>query len=270
MKFSRILIILGICCIAGILLVFGLHLQAQDSGRGGRAALNTNERQAVAERMEQFRNRQSGNNRGEQGRSERNVNWGNRDRSEERSSSNNEDYYSVIVNNNIFRPLGWRPPKKEPEYAFVGTRVAEDASKSVGYVEERRSNKTHTVGIGDKIGDAVVTDIKDKEILLDKDGEKITLRIGNNVFLKIGGYRSGGESRGNDNNRDNDEERQASSNRDDHERREREAAERRRQEWSERAQEMRRRFESASREDRERMMHEFRERGGFRGRRGGR
>ncbi len=246
-----------------------MHLQAQDRGRGGRAASNTNERQAVAERMEQFRNRQGGNNRGEQGRSERNVNWGNRDRSEGSSSSNNEDYYSVIVNNNIFRPLGWRPQKREPEYGFIGTRVAEDASKSVGYVEERRSNRTHTVGIGDKIGDAVVTDIRDKEILLDKDGEKITLRRGNNVFLKIGGSRRGGESRGNDNNRDNDEERRA-SNRDDDERREREAAERRRREWSERAQEMRRRFESASRGDRERMMREFRERGGFRGRRGGR
>lgn len=268
MKFTRILIIVGICCVAGLLLIFGMHLQAQDRGRGGRAALNTNERQAVAERMEQFRNRQWGNNRGEQGRSERNVNWGNRDRSEESSSSNSEDYYNVIVNNNIFRPLGWRPPNREPEYAFVTTSVYDDASLSVGHVEERRSNKTHIVGIGDKIGDAVVTDIKDKEILLDKDGEKITLRRGNNVFLKIGGSRSGGGSRENDNNnRDNDEDRRA-SNRDDNERREREAAERRRQEWSERAQEMRRRFESASRGDRERMMREFRESGGFRGRRG--
>lgn len=244
-----------------------MHLQAQDRGRSGRVALNTDQRQAVAQRMEQFRNRQWGNNRGEQGRSEQNVNWGNRDRSEGSSSSNSEDYYNVIVNNNIFRPLGWRPPNREPEYAFVTTSVYDDASKSVGYVEERRSNKTHTVGIGDKIGDAVVTDIKDKEILLDKDGEKITLRRGSNVFLKIGGSRSGGGSRENDNNnRDNDEERRA-SNRDDNERREREAAERRRQEWSQRAQEMRRRFESASRGDRERMMREFRERGGYRGRR---
>lgn len=267
MKFTRILIIVGICCVAGLLLVFGMHLQAQDRGRSGRVALNTDQRQAVAQRMEQFRNRQWDNNRGEQGRSEQNVNWGNRDRSEGSSSSNSEDYYNVIVNNNIFRPLGWRPPNREPEYAFVTTSVYDDASKSVGYVEERRSNKTHTVGIGDKIGDAVVTDIKDKEILLDKDGEKITLRRGSNVFLKIGGSRSGGGSRENDNNnRDNDEERRA-SNRDDNERREREAAERRRQEWSQRAQEMRRRFESASRGDRERMMREFRERGGYRGRR---
>ncbi len=267
MKFSRILIILGICCVAGLLLVFGMRLQAQDSGRGGKVALNTNDQQSVRERIEQFRNRQRGNNRGEQGRSERNVNWGNRDRSEDNSSSNSEDYYSVIVNNNIFRPLGWRPPKREPEYGFVGTRVAEDASKSVGYVSERRSNRFHTVGIGDKIGDAVVTEIKDKKILLDKNGETITLRAGSLQFLKTGGSRRGGEARENDNNRDNDEERRASSNRDDNERREREAAERRRQEWAQRAQEMRRRFESASRGDRERMMREFQQRGGYRGRR---
>ena len=265
MKFTRILIIVGICCVAGLLLVFGMHLQAQDRGRGARVALNTNEQQSATQRMEQFRNRQRGS-WGEQGQAERNANWGNRDRSEDSSSSNSEDYYNVIVNNNIFRPLGWRPPNREPEYAFVTTSVYDDASLSVGYVEERRSNRTHAVGIGDKIGDAVVTDIKDKEILLDKDGEKITLRRGNNFFLKTGSSRRGGESRGNDNN-DNNEERNASSNRENNERSEREASERRRQEWAQRAQEMRRRFESASRGDRERMMREYRERGGYRGRR---
>lgn len=266
MKFTRILIIVGICCIAGLLLVYGMHLQAQDRGRGARVALNTNEQQSATQRMEQFRNRQRGS-WDEQGQAGRNATWGNRDRSEDSSSGDSEDYYSVIVNNNIFRPLGWRPPNREPEYAFVTTSVYDDASLSVGYVEERRSNRTHAVGIGDKIGDAVVTDIKDKEILLDKNGEKITLRRGNNLFLKTGSSRRGGESRGNDNNRDNDEERNASSDRERDNRSEREASERRRQEWAERAQEMRRRFESASRGDRERMMREWRERGGYRGRR---
>lgn len=242
-----------------------MHLQAQDRGRGARVALNTNEQQSATQRMEQFRNRQRGS-WGEQGQAGRNANWGNRDRSEDSSSNNSEDYYSVIVNNNIFRPLGWRPPTREPEYTYNGGRIAEDASKSVGYVTERRSNRFYTVGIGDKIGDAVVTDIKDKEISLDKNGEKITFRRENNMFLKTGSSRRGGESRGNDNN-DNNEERNASSNRENNDRSEREAAERRRQEWAQRAQEMRRRFESASRGDRERMMREYRERGGFRGRR---
>ncbi len=266
MKFTRILIIVGICCVAGLLCVYVMHLQAQDRGRGARVALNTNEQQSVTQRIEQFRNRQRGN-WGEQGQPERNVNWGNQDRSEDRSSRNSEDYYNVIVNNNIFRPLGWRPSKTEPEYTFNGTWVAEDASKSVGYVTERRSNRFHTVGIGDKIGDAVVTDIKEKEISLDKNGEKITLRAGTMQFLKTGSSRRGGESRGNDNNRDNDEERNASSDRENNDRSEREASERRRREWTERAQEMRRRYESASRRDRERMRREFMERGGFRGHR---
>ena len=247
-----------------------MRLQARDRGSGPKVVLkNTNEQQSGTQRLEQFRNRQRGN-RGEQGQSERNVNWGNRDRAEESSSRNSEDYYSVIVNNNIFRPLGWKPPNKEPEYAFVGTRVTEDVSTSVGYVLERRSKMFHTVGVGDKIGDTVVTEIKDKKIILDKNGETITLRAGNLQFLKIGGSRRGGESRGNDDNRDNNEERNDSAERRNNNRNEREAAEQRRHEWERRAQDMRRRFESASREDRERMMREFRERGGYRGRRGSR
>ena len=144
--------------------------------------------------------------------------------------------------------------------------MPKDASTSVGYVLEKRSNRFYTAGIGDKIGEAVVKDIKDKKILLDKNGEEITLKAGNLQFLNSGGSRRG-ESRGNDSNRDNDEERRASADRERNNRNEREADERRRREWTERAQEMRRRFESASRGDRERMMREFRERGGFRGRR---
>lgn len=249
-----------------------MHLQAQDSGKDAKVAFNTNERQQQAtQRTEQSRNRQRGGNWGEQGRSEQGGNWRNQERSENTSSNNSADYYNVIVNNNIFRPLGWRPPNKEPEYSYIGAYVSDDATKSEGYVLEIRSNRFYTAGIGDKIGDAVVTDIKKKEILLDKNGEKITLKLGNEQWLKAGGSRRGDSSRGDDDrNRNDNEERRSSADRDDEERKNREAAEQqRRQEWAERAQEMRRRFESASRGDRERMMREFRERGGFRGRRGG-
>lgn len=254
---------------AGLLLVFGMRLQAQDRGRDARVALNTNERQQQAtQRTEQSRSRQRGGNWGQQGRSEQGGNWRNQGRSENTSSNDGADYYSVIVNNNIFRPLGWRPPNKEPEYSFNGAFVSDDNSKSEGYVLERRSNKYYTVVIGDKIGDAVVTDIQEKEISLDKNGEKITLKLANEPFLKTGGSRRG-DSRGNDDrNRDDNEERRSSADQEEEERKKREAAEEQnRREWSQRAQEMRRRWESASRGDRERMMREFRERGGFRGRR---
>lgn len=245
-----------------------MRLQAQDSGRDARVALNTKDQQSAKQHKEQFRNRQRGNNWGEQGRSERNANWGTRERSENNSSRNSEDYYSVIVNNNIFYPLGWKPPNKEPEYTFVGTFVAEDASTSEGYVLEKRSNKFYTAGIGDKIGDAVVTDIKDKEILLDKNGEKITLKAGNMQFLQIGGSQHGRESRGNNRSRGNNSNKERNASTDgDNNRSERETDEQRRQEWYQRAQEMHRRFENASKEDRGRMMREFRERGRFRGRR---
>ena len=71
----------------------------------------------------------------------------------------------MIVDNNIFRPLGWRPPNKEPEYTFVGTRVDSSGTVAEAYVLETRSNQFFMASIGDKIGDAIVKEIKKKEII---------------------------------------------------------------------------------------------------------
>ena len=99
-KLSKILIILGIGCVAGLLLVYGVKLQAQN--RPDRDALMAKMGEMnpdMASRMAQFRNRQQGSNRGSQ-------NPSNKEESKE-----NTDYYRTIIDNNIFRPLGWRPPK---------------------------------------------------------------------------------------------------------------------------------------------------------------
>ena len=257
MKLSRILVILGIGCVVGLLLFYGVKLQAQNRPNRDTITANAGDMNADrSSRMGQFRNQQQGSNRGTQ-------NSSNREESRE-----NPDYYRTIVDNNIFRPLGWRPPNKEPEYSFIGTFVGKNGAKSEASVLERRSNKFYIVSIGDSVGDAVVKEISDKEIILDKDGESITLRGGNMQYLKTGGSNMGSSSRSDDrdenannrnSNRSSDKERAA---------KEAEEAKRRAQESMRRAQEMRRRFdEGASREQREKMIREFRSRGGFRGRR---
>ncbi len=279
MKFAKVLSILGIGCVLGLLLVFGIRLQAQNDASNEKFIAATENKQQMPQRSGQFRNRQQGSNWGGQGRQQ---NWGGQQRSDDSNSSSSADYYRVIVDNNIFRPLGWRPPQRQPEYTFIGTSVSTDGSKLEGYILERRSNKFYTAVIGDKIGDAVVTDIKQKQILLDKDGEVITLKAGNMQFLQ-GGSSRGGSSRGNDNRNDNrDEDRRASSRSSDADKRAveikaKEEAERRaREERSRRWQEGMSRYRNASPEQRERMIREYRERmgssrggdrGGFRGRR---
>ena len=261
MKFSKILIILVIGCVVGLLLVFGVRLQAQYSPKKDSITTNVNETNArTASRMGQFRNRQQGT-----------TNWAAQRNSNEVQTKDNSDYYGAIVDNNIFRPLGWRPPNKQPEYAFIGTATDETGTIAKAFVLEQRSNRFYIAMVGDKVGDAVVKEIKQKQIILDKNGEVITLKGGNMQFLQSGGSRRSTPSRAesNDNN-DSSKNSKASSDKDDALKKAKEAAknsEQMRKEMMEKAQEMRRRFEGASREQRESMMREF---SGRRGRRGDR
>lgn len=249
MKFSKILIILGMCCVAGLLLVYGVHLHAQYSPKKGNIATKVNEDAAkTAMRMEQFRNRQQGST------------WTGQRNSKDSESKDNSDYYKVIVDNSIFRPLGWRPPKKEPEYAFRGTKTDENGRISKAYVLERRSGNFYTAMVGDKVGDAIVKEIQEKQIILDKNGETITLRGGTWQPIKSGGSsRHSASSRSESNNDDNNQS-NASSKNDDAIRKAKEAfmkSEQMRKEMMEKARQMRRRFEGASRDQRERMIREF-------------
>lgn len=250
MKFSKILIILGIGCVAGLLLVFGVKLQAQN--RPNRDAIMAKMSELNADslsQMAQFRNHPQASN------------WGSRTPSNREESKENTDFYRTIVDNNIFRPLGWRPPNKEPEYSFISTHVGVNGAKSKAQIHERRSNKSYFATIGDKVGDAVVKDIKEKEIILDKDGEDITLRREKMVFLNSRGS-SRSSSRSDDRDESADNNRSSSrSNRDAEAKANAEA--KMREEMMKRAMEMRRRFEG----NRERMIQEFRSRGGYRGRR---
>ena len=268
MKYSKILSILGISCVAGLLFVFGVKLQAQDKTKEASFATNEMDAQAM-QRAGRSRNRQQGANWGTQGR-QQGSRSGEQERSESSGSKDKPDFYRVIVDNNIFRPLGWRPPNKEPEYTFVGTRVDSSGTVAEAYVLERRSNQFFMASIGDKIGDAVVTDIKQKEILLSKNGEVITLKAGNMQFLQGGGSRRGGSSRGDTNNRDeNSDNRNASSSKSsdkDAAAKAKAAAEQNaKRQAMERGRDMRSRFENASPGERERMMREYRGRGRGRG-----
>ncbi|RKU29096.1 hypothetical protein C6497_06825 [Candidatus Poribacteria bacterium] len=263
MKFSRILIILGIICVASLLLFFGVKLQAQN--KDGNITTKLDEKNINIENINaNLENRRQRSNRGSENR-QQGSRWSGQARSRNSDSGENSSFYQVIIDNSLFRPLGWKPPNKEPEYAFVGTTIyIDDTKKSEANVLERRSNRFYTVNVGDEVGDAIVKEIKEKEIILDKDGETITLKGGNLQFLSKGNSNRG-NSRGNseesaENNNEANEER---NNRN----REASAREGNRRETSG-ASEMRRRFQSASSEERMRMIQQFRERG--RGRRGGR
>ncbi len=265
-KISRILIILGIISVSGLLLFYGVKLQAQN--KDGNIATKIDGKNINIEDIKaNLANRSQRQNRGTEDRQQASR-WGGQSRTRNNDSGENSSFYQVIIDNSLFRPLGWRPPNKEPQYSFVHTSISTNGTKkSEASVLEKRSNRTYTGSVGDEVGGAIIKEIKEKEIILDKDGETITLRRGNLQFLSKGSSNRG-SSRGNRN--ESEENKEANEERNNNRDREAAERERNRREMEARASEMRRRFQSASSEQRMRMMQQFRERAGSRGRRGGR
>ena len=95
----------------------------------------------------------------------------------------NEAFYRVIIDNNLFRPLGWKKPNEEPSYSLLGTVVDTDTGIAQAILLEKRSNRHYFVSIGEKVGDVTVKDIQPKQVTLDEEGKAITLKAGSLQFL---------------------------------------------------------------------------------------
>ena len=53
-------------------------------------------------------------------------------------------FYQTIIDNNIFRPLNWEPPQREPAYTLIGTAVATAGNTATAYIQERKSDRFYT------------------------------------------------------------------------------------------------------------------------------
>ncbi len=105
-------------------------------------------------------------------------------KSKHTDSKDSDDFYQPIIDNNIFRRLGWKPPKKPVEFVLYGTASTEDENNSKAYIYETQSKRLHTVKVGDTIGKAKITEIREKQVKMDKDGKEIKLQGGKMRFLR--------------------------------------------------------------------------------------
>lgn len=92
-------------------------------------------------------------------------------------------FYRTIIENNIFRPLGWMPPKPAPVYRLLGTVISTDGTSLQAILQEIASERLHFLRVGDSVGDATVTEILLKEVKLDKAGRGLSLKMGRLQFL---------------------------------------------------------------------------------------
>ncbi len=175
---------LGIGCVVCLLLGFGVLLYAQDKAKVEFIAtkpeispvkkpeIDSAKTQTMVKMKEQVA-AQANRARGHQNRGR--IDFG-----------ANAAFYKVIIDNNLFRPLGWTPPSNEPAYSLIGTAVGADGDLSQATLLEKRSNRYHFVTIGTKLGDMTVKDIQAKQVILDNAGKPITLKSGELQFLTTG------------------------------------------------------------------------------------
>ncbi len=96
------------------------------------------------------------------------------------------DFYRTIVDNNLFRPLGWRPARPREPYRLLGTLLPNDGeTPPQAILQSTTARTTYIVRIGDKLDKATtVTDIQPKEIMLETNGKQRTLGLNTSPMLK--------------------------------------------------------------------------------------
>ena len=95
------------------------------------------------------------------------------------------DFYRVIVENNLFRPLGWQAPSREPKYVLVATLIDPHGKMARALLIESRSNKTYYVTTGEKVQEATVETIASRQVRLNISGEILTLKAPSIRFLNV-------------------------------------------------------------------------------------
>ena len=96
------------------------------------------------------------------------------------------DFYRTIIDNNIFRPLGWTPPRPREPYRLLGTLIPCDGkSKAQAILQKNPAGRTYTVMIGDTLDtDTTLIDIQPKRIILEKRGQRRPLALNTTPWLK--------------------------------------------------------------------------------------
>lgn len=96
-----------------------------------------------------------------------------------------ESYYRTIIENNLFRPLGWTPPRPKEPYRLLGTLLPIDVNiPPKAILQTTATNKTHIVTIGELLDASTeVVEIKPKQVTLFTEGQRRTLKLTETQFL---------------------------------------------------------------------------------------
>ena len=198
-KLGGVVTKLGIGCIVCLFLGAAVLLYAQERTRPGVIGTSSEGDDAQMPEMAAARMPRMNTAPGE-AQPQRNSAWGRQNRGGGVDFGENKAFYKTIIDNDLFRPLGWMPPNNEPSYRLEGTAVNQNGVISQATLLELRSNRYHFVTIGTELDGMTVKDIQAKQIILDKEGETVTFRTGSLQLLTAKreneSNRGGGRSEG--------------------------------------------------------------------------
>ena len=94
-------------------------------------------------------------------------------------------YYRPIIENNLFRPLGWHPRVPVEPYRLIGTILPRDDNTPAQAILQTTAGKTtHIVSIGDPLdASTVVVGISGKSVALSTEGRERTLALNTGIWL---------------------------------------------------------------------------------------
>ena len=103
-----------------------------------------------------------------------------RDKREIEETPSAAGFYDVIVTNNLFRPLGYRKPRKSPSFQLVATVIDSKNGKNRALVQNNRNGKIYYVTVGEGFAGAEVKQIEPNRItlLLGKESKEFHLPRG--------------------------------------------------------------------------------------------
>ena len=95
-------------------------------------------------------------------------------------------FYRTIVDNNLFRSLGWTPPHPKEPYRLLGTILPTDQSIPLqAILRSTTARTTYIVNIGDTLDtDTTLIDIQAKQVTLERKGQRKTLTLNTVPWLK--------------------------------------------------------------------------------------
>ncbi|MCZ6675988.1 MAG: hypothetical protein O7E52_01935 [Candidatus Poribacteria bacterium] len=190
-KRSKIIAVIAICSIAMLMLLINQYknLNAKSDGEdksGGQLVYQAKRNEMPGRNRENRGNRNAGRDGALRGR--------NSEANRDKDSKADEDFYRVVIENNLFRNLGWKKPNRKPQYTLMATLIESKGNIAKAFVMEQRENQYYYVSVGEKVGDATVKKIRSNEVMLYQAGNMLTIRTESSQFLS-GSDGEGGEPR---------------------------------------------------------------------------